>query len=770
MKSLFSFLAIFLSLNFNSQAQGYDFNFTNTGANHTVMILESSSAELAEMDALSLGAFIDVGGEHICVGVSEVLEGVFAVALWGDDSNTPSQDGLNSGQDPIWVAQDADGGIHILEATFSGAPWNGWTLNGINLLANFAETDYQYGACIDAAAINYDAEASWDDGSCVYPIYGCKEYLAYNYNELANTEDGTCIYYGCTDSNADNFDVQANTDDDSCIYYGCMDVLYLEYDATANTDDGSCQTLIVYGCTNPIAPNFDAAANVDDNSCNIYGCTDSAACNFDDTAVEDDGSCELAGCADVNFVEYYQQGYLPGCDDGSCATAIQNLGITADNFISPYNSGSNMNVGFNVSELSFLAGAQLGAFYDINGDGIISFDSQNNSSEHHYSECVGLQTITEGFFSLGLWGDDSSTDEIDGLQTGELPIFALLTTDETVVVFDAVPDFVGFSTNGIAVINEVNFNITIYGCMDDTYCNFNPEAEEDDGSCEGIPGCLDPIYIQYDASFACMNQELCLQTWENAFELSQDSIVAIVNTLDVSQENLAQTSVDLTLTEDALAQAAANVINLNQDNTDLTDSLNLASSEIVLLTIDVAQGIQAYDSLLNATTLEMDFMYESIREYQMMNDSLTSPIFIDLLSGWNMIGYLHREPQDIAATMDPISDKIQILKDNHAEAYWPEYGYNGIGDFMPGEGYQVRMLEEELNYTLPLVGDQRLELIPTVPQWAIDMEVLVHPNDIRSLVRVVNMLGQEVNPEYVPRGTTLLYLFSDGTVEKKISQ
>jgi len=763
-------LTIFLLLSFNSHAQGYDFNFTNTGANHTVMILESASAELAEIDALSLGAFIDVDGEPLCVGVSDVLVGVFSVALWGDDSNTPIQDGLYSGQDPQWAALDADGGIHILEATFSGMPWNGWTLNGINTLANFDQTDYLYAACVDAAAINYDAEASWDDESCVYPIYGCMEALADNYNELANTEDGSCIYYGCTDINADNFNATANSDDDSCIYYGCMDVLYIEYDATANTDDGSCQTLIVYGCTNPIAPNFDAAANVDDNSCNIYGCTDSAACNFDDAAVEDDGSCELAGCTDVNFVEYYQQGYLASCDDGSCATAVQSLGIVADNFISPYNTGSNMNVGFNVSELSFLAGAQLGAFYDINGDGSINFELQNNSSAHQYSECVGLQTIAEGFFSLGLWGDDSSTDEIDGLQTGDIPIFALLTADGTVVVFDAVPDFVGFSTNGITVISEVNFNITIYGCMDDTYCNYNPEAEEDDGSCEGVPGCLDPIYMQYDASFACMNQDLCLQTWENAFVISQDSITAITNTLDISEATLAQTATDLLLSDDALALSEANVINLNQDNSVLTDSLNFVSDEIALLTMELAQGIQAYDSLLSASTLEIDFMYESLSEYQMLNDSLTSPIFIDLLSGWNMIGYLHREPQDIAATMDPISDKIQILKDNHADAYWPEYGYNGIGDFIPGEGYQVRMYEDELNYTLPLVGAQRLELIPTVPQWAIDMQTIVHPNDIRSLIRVVNMLGQEVNPEYVLHGTTLLYLFNDGTVEKKMTK
>ena len=66
------------------------------------------------------------------------------------------------------------------------------------------------------------------------------------------------------------------------------------------------------------------------------------------------------------------------------------------------------------------------------------------------------------------------------------------------------------------------------------------------------------------------------------------------------------------------------------------------------------------------------------------------------------------------------------------------------------------------------MSGQRIELTPTVPTWAIDMEAQIHPNDIRTLVRVVNMLGQEVNPENEPSGTVLLYLYNDATVEKKL--
>jgi len=78
------------------------------------------------------------------------------------------------------------------------------------------------------------------------------------------------------------------------------------------------------------------------------------------------------------------------------------------------------------------------------------------------------------------------------------------------------------------------------------------------------------------------------------------------------------------------------------------------------------------------------------------------------------------------------------------------------------------MFEGVTGYSFPDVDGQRIELTPHIPQWAIDMEAQIHPNDIRTLVRVVNMLGQEVNPENQASGTVLLYLYNDATVDKKI--
>ena len=72
------------------------------------------------------------------------------------------------------------------------------------------------------------------------------------------------------------------------------------------------------------------------------------------------------------------------------------------------------------------------------------------------------------------------------------------------------------------------------------------------------------------------------------------------------------------------------------------------------------------------------------------------------------------------------------------------------------------------DYYFPDTQGERLNVFPTVPQWVIDLPADVHPNDIRSLVKVVNTLGQEVNPEDSLKGTTLIYLYNDASVEKKI--
>lgn len=74
---------------------------------------------------------------------------------------------------------------------------------------------------------------------------------------------------------------------------------------------------------------------------------------------------------------------------------------------------------------------------------------------------------------------------------------------------------------------------------------------------------------------------------------------------------------------------------------------------------------------------------------------------ITLSLGWNMIGYLREEPSNTVAVFSEINDEgnIEIVKDFTGSAYLPAWEFNGLGDLEPGQGYQLKMINEDvLNY------------------------------------------------------------------------
>jgi len=54
--------------------------------------------------------------------------------------------------------------------------------------------------------------------------------------------------------------------------------------------------------------------------------------------------------------------------------------------------------------------------------------------------------------------------------------------------------------------------------------------------------------------------------------------------------------------------------------------------------------------------------------------------------------------------------------------------------------------------------------------WTQPTSIRVENTDIedRELIRITDLLGREVNPDKVIDKTTLVYIYNDGTVEKKI--
>jgi hypothetical protein len=128
--------------------------------------------------------------------------------------------------------------------------------------------------CTVPSACNYNPEAEFNDGSCVFPGQPCDDEDPSTENDSYQA-DCTCVgtiiaLPGCTDSSAINFNSDANTDDGSCIFFNQL------FDSEGNcildlNQNGICDFLEMAGCTYPDAVNYNALATLDDGSC-VFGC------------------------------------------------------------------------------------------------------------------------------------------------------------------------------------------------------------------------------------------------------------------------------------------------------------------------------------------------------------------------------------------------------------------------------------------------------------------------------------------------------------------
>ena len=113
----------------------------------------------------------------------------------------------------------------------------------------------------------------------------------------------------------------------------------------------------------------------------------------------------------------------------------------------------------------------------------------------------------------------------------------------------------------------------------------------------------------------------------------------------------------------------------------------LLSEVISQLTLE---NINLSNNLEQATT--------SISSLQQALDTWNTTI--DLSAGWNMFGYGCPTSIDVADGLSNHTESIIITKDNNGNVYMPEFGFNGIGDFTPGFGYQIKLTEAIEGFSL----------------------------------------------------------------------
>ena len=618
--------------------------------------------------------------------------------------------------------------------------------------------------------------------------------------------------------------------DDSCLTLaisGCTNSDYLEYISTANVDDGSCTTFVVHGCTSSNYLEYDVNANVDDNSCAtlvVLGCNNENAENFNPNANSNDGSCEYdlipADCR-ISF-ETLNTGTNHTIMVPGTATEQLNLGDLIGVFYISDNgstvcagseewTGANMQIvaygdDTTTPEVDGLTPGNPFLFLAKSNNDLFIVDASFQSPNMSAYEVNGLSFIASMNF------EHSCTEEKLGC------------TDHVACNYDAsantndnscnYPDDFYLCSGGC--VNDVDNDsvcdeLEVEGCMDDSASNFNADATDDNSSCisweNAYQNCLnsggddgvtqsdvDAVQALLDEANTDLATALANQGEDDGVtQADVDAVQALLNVANANLENaLASQEDGVTQADVDAAVAAVDITTDNQAVADAAyadgaasvtpeDGVSQADVDAAVAAVDITTDNQAvadaaYADGAASVTPEDGVSQADVDAVQAQLDAALAnggggscdPIHVDIVAGWNILGYTLSYGQDVAATVADIVGNIEIVKNNDAKVYWPEFSFNGIGDFVPGQGYQVKTTAAISNYTWPDVSGQRIEMTPTVPAWAIEMEAELHPNDIRSLVKVVNMLGQEVNPKDQFSGEVLLHLYNDGTVEKRI--
>ena len=793
--TLFCCMVMFLT---SSQLSATSFDVVNTGSNMTVFIIPGATMSGDVADVSEIGIFYtNDSGDLVCAGASSFSNdgSPFQITLWGSEAG--EDNGMSANEVFTWKAQSADGAEYDITPSYSVEDSDVYQLNGFTAVSGLAFTATEpqpVVGCMDADASNFAVDATeagfdqWGNSTCVYascddiPEYGCiyadgfgpfnADFSAAQCSQYGGSpcEEPVVGTPGCMDANASNFNADAT--EAGFDQYGNSLCVY-----------ASCDDIPEYGC---IYGNGFGSFNADFTAaqCSEYG-----------------GSpCEepvVAEAAPLFFSEYaegssnnkYLEIYNPTSETvdlaGYAFPSVSNAPATVGvhEYWNAFADGASIAPGdvyviaHGSSDPAILAEADQTHNYLSNGDDgyALAFGSEE---DHIILDLVG-----------DFNGDPGSAWDVAGVSGGTkdhtlVRKFSVTqgNTDWTASAGTNADDseWLVFDQNTWTYLgSHEEMSDDIPGCTDESAFNYDANATSDDGSCVSVVnGCTDSDASNYNGD-ANTSDDSCI-SWEELAASLQSQLDAIVPEDGISQADV-DAQADLSYgygygdgaasvtPEDGVSQADVDSVQalldavVPEDGVSQSDVDAQADLSYGYGYGDGAASVTPEDGVSQADVDSVEVLLAAALE------SACSPIFVDIVAGWNILGYTLPVAQDVAATLTSIEANILIVKDNNAEVYWPEFGFNGIGDFTPGQGYQIKTDAAIAAYTWPST-DERISMSLSVPQWAVDMEVDVHPNDIKSLVKVVNMLGQEINVEDQFKGEVVLYLYNDGTVEKKIVQ
>ena len=305
---------------------------------------------------------------------------------------------------------------------------------------NVEGCEYDLTGCTDPYALNFDPYATEDDGSCTYPVectdetvaaslYICTFSQGYNVGLTVADEDGNVVYdqQGFPDMTIEYLDI-------------CLDPTACYTATMTNLDDSdggwyggyfyinSQNVQVIYGALDNAAE-ASLLFSLDGNCGDVLGCTDEAASNYNPNATIDDGSCL----------------YVVDCEGLISITGFLTLGSWAE-------------------EISWTLSDASGATV-WQGFGTDAYDGALSAYEFCLpAGCYTLELVDS--FGDG-WNQNVLTLFWEGTGT------------------DFTMEDGGYASFQLGIGENCDDQPDPFaGCTDGGAINFDPNATEDDGSCE----------------------------------------------------------------------------------------------------------------------------------------------------------------------------------------------------------------------------------------------------------------------------------------------
>ena len=319
-------------------------------------------------------------------------------------------------------------------------------------------------------------------------------------------------------------------------FEGCLDELACNYDPMANLDDGTCAYAEMgEDCDGNCLEDADGDGFCDPE---VEGCTDDNACNYVELATEDDGSCEFCSCLGEEYggfgirVEEYAQhtsGELEGMttyrmyvqttspDDAFSAmwgdAEWPLLVSTTTEFyqhpLANHTAGSINTLFFDAfPEMEFDSWLTVGiessptpedqapSFLDTENYWIPNFEAGLSLSIN--DSLGGLMYV------LNNGNDNILGGESQSILLGQFTTDGVLSGTINLQMFPGglganEVDILGLSFEGVG-LHQTSGGV-VCGCIDEGACNFDVNADFDDGSCEF------PEYLCFGCDGECLDDE-----------------------------------------------------------------------------------------------------------------------------------------------------------------------------------------------------------------------------------------------------------------------